>query len=352
MPPRIPFSRRCFRPIPKGSTQVGQQIFPSPPPTPDEILRRVGALQKSAVVVRAQHTISQVIQRRFTQPCGPSGEDFLARFGFLYGKTEQGAPKKFGKIQDFVRYASSSMEEVWANTEKNLHGALDAVVNGTTLGDLMHEQTLREAVVMHYIRCPRRLTQHMTNLERQLQEYYTYMLNYRRQALKAAFYDRYGLYAMGSDALTALLDELTALVREHGQSGALFRVMLEDQFDRFSALMSSRIVEVCSPTAGEFLFGDHPAQAIRWNGSSASPVGEVGLRNADEIVLPVTPHHIIALRDRPGVTILDPGQVEEYNRVQIQAAEKFVHFRSGSPFESLVRRTRDVPEARPPRNGS
>jgi len=316
-------------------------VLPAVPPLPPP--RHVMAqmqqlLPQSADNIADQHMVSQVIQRRFTEPCGPQGESFLARLRLKYShkSPKNGSPAKFGKYPNFVKFASRSIEEVWKQTEDRLHDTLNAVQQGLAIGDAAHEAVLREAIILHYVRSIPALSLHLrtwtATRERQRE-----LWRPHRAALEQAFYQHRGYYAAGWEALDLFLDELVEQLSDLQNRGALFRVALEDRFARYKQGFAGYHVQIVTPSAGEFLFGDVPALAVGWDSKRIRAYGERGLGNADEIVLPVTPHHLAVLRSQIGATVAGPDVVDAYNAAQVHGAQEYVHFRPSSGLEVFAR---------------
>lgn len=305
---------------------------PFPPPT--DVAARMQQLDPLAADnISDQHVVSQVLQRRFTEPCGPKKELFLARLNRRHpkGKLRLGSPAQFGKYEDFVKFASRSVEEVWGRTENRMHATLDAVEQGAAIGDPAHEDVLREAIILHYVRSIPAVRIHADSYDKVREQLgQTTLPDY-------AFYARYKLYPAGPEARKLILDEMTQPTARRYEQGAIFRANIEDRFKRFTQGASGYAVRIVTATAGEFLFGDTPALAIHWRDGRAATGSDIGLLNADEVVLPVTPKHLAVLRQQPWQTQASADEVDEYNRAQIREAHQYVHFRAGSGLEQYVR---------------
>ncbi len=317
---------------------------PIPPlPVPRDVMAQMQQLlPQAADNIADQHMVSQVIQRRFTKPCGRKGEFFLARLPLKYSHARPtlGSPRKFGKYADFVKFASRSIEAVWNQTEDRLRNTLDAVQQDTAIGNPPHEAVLREAIILHCVRSIPVLKLHReawdTSRQRQHQ-----LWRPHRAVLEQAFYQHRGYYAGGWEALDLFLDELVEDLTDLQKQGALLRVTLEDRFTRYKRWFAAYQVQIVATAVGEFLFGDVPAFAVGWDGNRIRAYGELGMGNADEIVLPVTPYHLAVLRSQLGSTVAGQDVVDAYNIAQIRAAQEYVHFRPGSGLEAFVRSVLD-----------
>jgi hypothetical protein len=63
----------------------------------------------------------------------------------------------------------------------------------------------------------------------------------------------------------------------------------------------------------------------------------VGLANADEIVLPLTPHHVAVLGQGNENRQATGDEVDRYNTLQVRIAYRYVYFRPGSGLAAFVR---------------
>ena len=63
----------------------------------------------------------------------------------------------------------------------------------------------------------------------------------------------------------------------------------------------------------------------------------VGLANADEIVLPLTPHHVAVLGQGNHSREATVGEVDRYNTLQVRLAYRYVYFKPGGGLTPFVR---------------
>jgi hypothetical protein len=111
-------------------------------PSSREILQRVRALVPEAGQNEPdQHVLSQIILKQFTQPWGRKGELLLASLNVRHPerKIARGGPARFGKIPNYLRFASSSAEDLWGATETRLHEPLAAIKRDGRVADPVHE---------------------------------------------------------------------------------------------------------------------------------------------------------------------------------------------------------------------
>ena len=134
-----------------------------------------------------------------------------------------------------------------------------------------------------------------------------------------------------------MLEEYTREREGLVTSGALFRVSLKDRFKRIQAGLRAFDLKILSSGDAEFLIGDAPVLLMRRGHGGLGFFDGVGIGNADEVVMPLTPHHLAVLGqggDSRGAT---PGEVERYNTLEVGIAYGHVHFRIGSSLASFVR---------------
>ena len=111
-------------------------------PSPAEMLQGIrGLMPDAARHVTDQHVVSQVVLKQFAEPYGKKGEILLAALNREHpaSKMTTGGPDKFGKVSDFVRFASGSAEELWQRTETRLHDVIEAVKRDGEVSDPAHD---------------------------------------------------------------------------------------------------------------------------------------------------------------------------------------------------------------------
>jgi len=78
----------------------------------------------------------------------------LMRFDVKYPDhpPKRKSPKSCGKVRNFIRYASQSMEAFWSPIENKMYPALNSVANETILDHPDHIATIKDALALHFIR--------------------------------------------------------------------------------------------------------------------------------------------------------------------------------------------------------
>lgn len=308
-------------------------------PSNQEIMRRINALLPEAAKNKPdQHLLSEVILKQYTEPWGRKGEFLLASLNVQHAerKIGRGGPDKFGKFPNYVSFASSSAEDLWHATETRLHEPLEALKRDGRLTDPGHEAAIRDAIALHVVRSIPATASHLTSWLR-FREFAKQYWRQRPVGLQQQHVAEYGYWtadpARLEHVLEMYLQERDVLVT----SGALFRVSLEDHFKRARTGFQAFDFKILSSGDQEFLIGDVPVLLMRNGHGGLGFFDGVGVGNADEIVMPLTPHHAAVLGQGSESREAAPREVERYNTLQVRIAYRYVYFRIGSDLASFVR---------------
>jgi len=308
-------------------------------PSNREILQRVKTLVPEAGQNEPdQHVVSKVVLKQFTEPWGKKGELLLASFNVRHPerKIVRGGPTKFGKIPNYLRFASSSAEDLWGSTETRLHEPLEAIKRDDRIADPSHEAVIRDAIALHFIRSIPTAALHQTTWKE------------RREAARQQWRDNpgmvqwihvnvFGWWTDDPARLELALDEFYKPVEELISSGAIFRVSLEDRFQRVRAGFQAFDLKILSAPEREFLIGDVPVLAMRDGHGGLGIFDGVGLANADEIVLPLTTHHVAVLGQGGQSREATADEVDRYNTLQVRLAYRHVYFKPADGLTLFVR---------------
>lgn len=247
------------------------------------------------------------------------------------------APRGCAWVENFVSFDSASAEALWSGVEGAARAALDAVDAGAPFADPRHVDALRDLVTLHFVRSNRYREVHESafassrlSVRRGLIRKYPEQL--RRQALQET-----GLYLPNDAALEGFAERLISRSPyvEAEATGELFRQSVENAFRQVQGLAADRRVEVVSPASGQFLIGDTPAASMRWKDNTVWHSMAFG--DADTVVLPVDPHHALALGPENVMGTIPRARVDQVNTVQILTARRHVYFHPKSGLESFVR---------------
>jgi hypothetical protein len=279
-----------------------------------------------------------VILKQFAEPWGQKGEVLLASLGVKHPdrKPIRGGPKRFGKIPDYLRFASGSAEDLWGQTEDKLHEPLEAIKRDDGITDLGHEAVIRDAIALHFIRSiPTAALHQVTWVEQR--EAARRQWRDKPELLQWAHVNLFGWWTSDPGRLEMALEEIHKPVDELIGSHAVFRVSLEDRFERARSGFHAFDLKILTSHHREFLIGDVPVLAMRNGYGGLGIFDGVGLANADEIVLPLTPHHVAVLGQGSQDRVATSAEIERYNALEVKIAYRYVYFRPKSNIHEFVR---------------
>lgn len=300
-----------------------------------ELARR--ATDESADRVRDQHVVSRVILRRFCEPVGSAEK--LAAHNLQWGASKLRTRTEVGKIVNFVKIDSATTEVLWQQVENGLHDALVALQEGRLFDDANHVLTVKRAITLHFAR------------GREVGEFnersWKDQLVQRREEfrghhwlMRAALEHRYGplILPAGRAAEEIALDLLMEGTVRLFECGTVFRLRVEDEFQRGERLAKGLGLRILEATGGEFLIGDTPVVVLGPGGQFG--LREVGLAGAVTLALPLSPTHLAALHTSDEYVRIPPEAVEEWNRRQVLQATSHVYYRPGSSLAPFITATR------------
>jgi Protein of unknown function (DUF4238) len=319
--------------MPVGAAPFGEM------PSNREILQRVKALVPAAAQNEPdQHIVSKVILKQFTGPWGTKGELLLASLNVRHPerKIVRGGPARFGKIPNYLRFASSSAEALWGATETRLHEPLEAIKRDDRIVDPSHEAVIRDAIALHFIRSIPTAALHQTTW-RERREAARQQWRDNPDMLRWIHVNVFGWWTDDPARLELALGEFYRPVDELVSSDAIFRVSLEDRFQRARDGFQTFELKVLASPHREFLIGDVPVLAMREGHGGLGIFDGVGLANADEIVLPLTPHHVAVLGQGNQSREATAEEVDRYNSLEVRLAYRFVYFTPAGGLASFAR---------------
>ncbi|MFI1002480.1 DUF4238 domain-containing protein [Streptomyces galbus] len=297
---------------------------------------------KAARIPRQQHVVSQVLLKQFTldehDGRGPQVRPVDVHFPKRSNKLK--STRACGWADNFIAYDSASAEDLWSSVERRAPAAFHAVYAGTPFADPLHMETLRDLIVLHYVRSHRYRDVYTTafravrgKVSGELVERFPEPL--RREALRQT-----GLHLTNTAALTAFAERLVeqSEVTQDFGSGALFRTNIESMFHKVRAESSKWHLQVLRPQSGQFLIGDNPALTVRTD-TTPWPCN-MAIGDAHSIVLPISPRHLLALGRQNIVGTIPRASVDQVNTVQVLAADRYVYLHPRSTrLEAFARDT-------------
>jgi Protein of unknown function (DUF4238) len=289
--------------------------------------------------IRNQHVVSRVILRGFATP-GRGGKGWmLTPFDVRAGR--EGRPRGLagcGKVPDFLMCAAESAEQLWnAEVENDLGPAIKAARDGRLYAQDAHVAAIRDGVALHLVRSLRYLEVNRAAVARTIENVRRTAPVARRELLEVEFQRRHGLVAAGPEALATLLEGPFAQWRSLDERGVIARAGIEAMFRRVRDTLRPLEVEVWHvPPGHELLISDSPAITFRYSDDHTRIQANVAVGDASGIVLPLARDCLAVIGPHARDEELLPGNVELFNRLQVQEACQYVYYHPGGRLKALV----------------
>ncbi|MFJ4674100.1 DUF4238 domain-containing protein [Kitasatospora purpeofusca] len=287
-------------------------------------------------VVR-QHVVSEVLLKRFAVPHGSQGH-VLHPFDLEHPERH---PKRTGlrgcgRVDDFVPFASASLEKLWHQVENRLPAAAHAAERGDVFDHDQHVLVLKDFIALHLVRSLRYRALHEQILRESIARLRLKLVTDWTQELRAQMLRRTGLHAAGPGGLLATADDLIEAHLDIYRNGADLRIRIEDMFEKAKTVIRAARLQVATPEAGEFILGDVPAMTIRQDRGRMTY--GMALGDSTAVVLPLGPRLLLVGRSpRDEAITLDAPTVQALNGLQIEAAHRYIYLRPRSGTERFVR---------------
>jgi hypothetical protein len=195
---------------------------------------------------------------------------------------------------------------------------------------------IRDAIALHFIRSIPAAALHQTTW-RERREAARQQWRDNPEMLQWIHVNVFGWWTDDPARLELALDEFYRPVDELVASDAIFRVSLEDRSQRVRAGFQAFDLKILTSPDREFLIGDVPVLAMREGHGGLGIFDGVGLANADEIVLPLTPRHVAVLGQGTQSGQATAGEVDRYNTLQVRLAYRHVYFKPDDGVALFVR---------------
>jgi hypothetical protein len=318
--------------------------IPIPPPEGSAAaLARLKALAPEAHRnIPGQHTVSKALVKQFCIPGGPSTVSAI-NLRFSDANPTMLGYRQAGKVKNFIPYASESLEALWKKTENRIPLAIKAVEDGALFGDPEQIGLLIELVALHLVRSRQYKAIHPERCEMTRKEIRAFFLQ-RPAYLTMQFYREKGYYPAGREALELFIEEHFEPMKQLEAEGALARAGVERLFGRITEMLGGSSITILHPDvdAGEFLLGDSPAVTRIAGDPRVGILEGVGILLPEgRTLLPLSPGYAVELRPDGigghGSRMLSVSEVDDFNRVQVRAAEEWVFYRTGSGLDSFIR---------------
>jgi Protein of unknown function (DUF4238) len=312
-----------------------------PLPDPDMVNARMRRLAAQATVaVHRQHLVSGVLLREFSAPIGQLGAPQVATFNLEYprGKSKGRGLETAGEapISDFVKFASGSLERIWWKVENEAATTCSAARHSSGL-EPEHLNRLRDLVAIHEARSIQYYVVFEDNGQNVRQQRQQYWDRYPA-VLDAIATQHLGLHGGTEESRRLAFEDLHQPFDDQVEVGALFRVMMQVNFQRTRLWFRRLGLEILRPSSGEFIVGDIPALAVRRGMHAAGVNAGMAYAFAESIVLPIAPDCLVRVVDGPSRYLeVDEEEVRELNAWQVRGAFSHVYSRPESGMDDFFR---------------
>ena len=116
-------------------------------------------------------------------------------------------PRECSKVNNFARFASGSLEQVWGQRETRVPDAARAVDRGGVFQHEQHVQTLKDLIALHLVRSLNYRDVHNRIFAKVYTEHRTALLTDKSDLLRLAVLQRRGLHLAGPQGLAAAADQ-------------------------------------------------------------------------------------------------------------------------------------------------
>lgn len=313
---------------------------PTPADAQASAARARALLAASGAHVTNQHTVSRALSRHFAEPDG-RGQRVIGVHDLRYGPTKPTGPNGVGVVRNFLRVDSAQAEQLWQQVERDIPAAVSAAASPAVLGQPQHLATLRGAIALHFARS-RAVADTLARIHQDATTAGVEALAVAHaDDLDAAFRAQHGLHLAGADGRLYYATRLVAPTIELLESGAWERVRVEELFNDARDRADAMDIEIVVADDGnEFLLGDAPAVTSRVGAAVPGSLGGVAWDDAERIVMPLTPRLAISLGRSAGHRIAAPGEVDQLNTWQVQAAHERIYHRPGANFTPWIEQVR------------
>jgi hypothetical protein len=203
---------------------------------------------------------------------------------------------------------------------------LEALKRDNTIIDPAHETVIRQAIALHLVRSIQTAALHQTSWLKYHERARQYVLQ-RPDILQQIHVNIFRFWTSDLERLKLTLDTYLKSRESLVTSGALFRVSLQDRFDRARVGFQAFDLKVLTARRRDFLIGDAPVLLMRQGHGGLGFMDGVGIGNADEIVMPMTPRHLVILGQGTESRDATDEDINSYNTLQVRIAYRHVYFR-------------------------
>jgi hypothetical protein len=124
---------------------------------------------------------------------------------------------------------------------------------------------------------------------------------------------------------------------ELGEKGVIARASMEFMFHRVRATFAPLQLQIRRPPSGkEFLISDSPCFTLRYRDSGRLVEPHVAIGDAHTVAMPVSRDCLLALAPEASDDLLDDGNVDLFNTLQMSSAFDHVYYRPGSNLAQWI----------------
>jgi hypothetical protein len=291
-------------------------------------------------IPKGQHTVSQVVLRKFTT------KSLLTVYDRETQLIRNLGPGGAFKMQ-FDQYDSLGSEERWGKIEKRLPKAYTALEARTASGDEEIEDLLRDLLAMHWARSAAMRMAHEI-VTRNVRDDHIVQMSESPELLRFAYRQRTGMELVGQEGLDWYNQTLHE--RVVGENSEMWwsqrnKIHYEQARERFA----ESSIQIGYSSGDDLLIGDAPVITMKSNHEGVGPHQGVALGDANLIAMPVAPNTVVGLGPVRLEVDLPPRQIFQYNVWQVRG---FINWLGCQPGGATDRRMRaDLPAKKvlPPR---
>lgn len=284
-----------------------------------------------------QHVVSAVLLRRWTE------NRRLLVYDMRYDSVRLRSPRAEGYITGLIRVGAAEFEAKWAAIEQRIPPVFSAVDNGVIFDNATLVGHLKDFIALHFSRSRTMREVHRRSMERAIEKLIQDGDDLRHpDRLDELFLLRYGLHSAGPEGRMAAYEAALREVRSQIEEGSgFFGERIDANFERIREDVNRWGIQIGVAADGaEFVISDDPVQTIDSATGRVGVLSGVPVSQADALVLPLGPRHIISASKTDEYFSVPKHGVTKLNSAQFVAAHEKVFCRPGSGLEASAREWR------------
>lgn len=277
-----------------------------------------------------QHLVSRVLLRRWANtPKGKVGVLDVAELSSHADYVEN-----LASIKEFVNTGEDQTEKLWGEVEKRLSYAFELVEERKILESEEFSNTIKDCIALHFAR------------SFAMAEIYSKSLpHYQQQVIDGVLAEvspadvvhaMTGLLVPDASAHLLASDYIGKAFEADVEKRGFLAQLLTDKYEQGRELAANNSLEFWYASDGEFVIGDTPVVSFNQERDAVGVLNGVAWNDADAIVMPLGPNHVVALSKEPAYMEADARTVEWLNVMQVRGALKDVYFRPESGIDEAL----------------